>query len=98
MAAVHQVVFHLPGPEWVPGLPLQQQVGVQEHKQHYAQWLAQGKLELGGPFLDAAGGGMMVACEGVGEDELRAFAQADPTVVSRLLRFEIRPWFVAMRQ
>lgn len=96
--SVHQVIFHLPGPAWEPGLPLQQQVGVMAHRQHYAELLAQGKLESGGPFLDGGGGGMMIALEGVGAEELEEFARADPAVQSGLLTFEIRPWLMGMQR
>jgi uncharacterized protein YciI len=91
------VVFHAPGPAWEPGLPLTQQVGVQEHRMHYAKLAAEGKLLLGGPFGDSAAGGMMICKPGVDEDALRMHALADPAVESGLLQFEIRPWVAAIR-
>ena len=91
------VVFHAPGPAWEPGLPLTQQVGVQEHRVHYAKLAAEGKLMLGGPFGDSAAGGMMICKPGVDEDALRMHALADPAVESGLLQFEIRPWVAALR-
>ena len=59
--------------------------------------LRSGKLMLGGPFLDDAGGGMMVAAPGVSGDELAAFAAGDPAIASGLLSFEVRPWLIGMR-
>jgi uncharacterized protein YciI len=95
---VRFVVIHSPGPRWQPGRPVFQQAGVQEHVEHYRRLLADGKLELGGPFMDAGGGGMMIPAVGVGRDELVAFAHADPAVISGLLRVEVRDWIVGMKK
>lgn len=97
MADRRLVVIHSPGPAWEPGLPLTQQLGVQEHQSHYAQLAAQGQLDMGGPFVDGAGGGMMVFKPGMDEDTLRSHALTDPAVESGLLQFEIRPWVVGLR-
>lgn len=91
------VVFHSPGPAWEPGLPLMQQAGVQAHAAHYARLLQAGQLMMGGPFVDGAGGGMMVCKPGLDEDALRMHALADPAVESGLLSFEIRPWMIGLR-
>lgn len=91
------VVVHAPGPAWEPGLPLLQQVGIQEHRAHYAQQLGAGRLLMGGPFLDATGGGMMIFQPDMDEDALRAHALADPAVVAGLLQFDIRPWLIGLR-
>lgn len=90
------VVVHRPGPGWDAGLPLSQQVGIQAHRAHYAQLLERGQLRMGGPFVDAGGGGMMVCASGVDEAELQALAASDPAVASGLLVFEIRHWRVAL--
>ena len=90
------VVIHSPGPAWEPGLPLTQQLGVTEHRAHYAKLAAQGLVRLGGPFVDGAGGGMMVFKPGMDEDTLRTHALTDPAVESGLLQFEIRPWAIAL--
>jgi uncharacterized protein YciI len=91
------VVIHSPGPAWEPGLPLLQQVGIQGHRAHYAQLLDQGHLLMGGPFTDAAGGGMMICKPGIDEDTLRMHALTDPAVESGLLQFEIRPWVIGLQ-
>lgn len=96
--ALHYVVFHRPGPAWQRGVDFREQPGVAEHVAHYRALHAQGKLALGGPFLLPDAGGMMVATPAVGAAELEAFAAADPAVQSGLLLYEIRPWYVAMRQ
>lgn len=89
---VRFVVIHKPGPQWRAGVPMLEQPGLQAHVDHYRKLLTAGKLMLGGPFLDAAGGGMMIPTPQVTEAEMSAFAAADPAVLAGLLVFEIRPW------
>jgi len=91
------VVVHAPGPNWQPDVPLFEQDGVAAHVSHYRELLEAGKLALGGPFLDAAAGGMMIPAPGLTEAEIVAFAHADPAVRSGLLRVDVRPWFVGMK-
>lgn len=93
---VRFVVFHLPGPAWLPGKTLFDQPGVREHVAHYRRWLEAGKLELGGPHLDSAGGGMMIPVAGVGEAEVSRFASEDPAVRSGVLVAVVRPWLIGM--
>ena len=93
---IRYVVFHTPGPKWQAGVDFREQDGVREHIQHYLQFHGQGKLELGGPFLLQDAGGMMVATKAVSQEELEAFAAADPAVQSGLLLYEVRPWLTAM--
>ena len=95
---VRLVVLHGAGPAWLPGRSPFEQPGIAEHVAHYRQWLQSGKLALGGPHLDAAGGGMMIPEPGVSEAEVREFAAADPAVKSGLLTFEVRPWLIGMRK
>lgn len=96
MPETRLVVIHSPGPAWEPGLPLSQQVGIHEHRAHYARWFDQGLLQMGGPFVDGDGGGMMLFKPGLDEDRLREHALADPAVESDLLQFEIRHWVVSL--
>lgn len=91
------VVFHKPGPKWVPGVDFRNQPGVGEHIVHYKRLWEDRKLELGGPFLDGSGG-MMIPVAGAPREEIERFAQQDPAVKSGLLVYEIRPWLVAMKQ
>lgn len=92
------VVVHSPGPNWKAGVPAFEQEGLQFHVAHYAGLLKQGKLVMGGPFLDAKSGGIMVAEPGVSEEELRAFAAEDPALKSGLLAFEVRPWLAGLHK
>ena len=102
---IRYVVFHRPGPKWQHGVDFREQEGVREHVGHYLKFHEQGKLELGGPFLLQDTGGMtlapparagVVATKDVSQEELEAFAAADPAVVSGLLLYEVRPWLTAM--
>ena len=96
LPSIRYVVFHRPGPKWQQGVDFREQNGVREHVQHYLTFHEQGKLELGGPFLVQDMGGMMVATKDVSQEELEAFAAADPAVQSGLLVYEVRPWLTAM--
>lgn len=96
MKDIRYVVFHRPGPAWLPGKSLFEQAGVLAHVQHYRQWLEAGKLALGGPHLDAAGGGMMVPAAGVSQEEVERFAAEDPAVQDGTLLVEVRPWLIGM--
>ena len=98
MRDVRYVIVHAPGPKWKVGLPLFEQDGVQEHIAHFRKLLEAGKLQLGGPFLDEHAGGMMIPAEGLSESEIVEFANADPSVVSGLLRVAVRQWLVGMKR
>jgi uncharacterized protein YciI len=98
MKDIRYVVFHSPGPQWLPGRSMFEQPGLDLHVAHYRQWLVQGKLMAGGPHLDAAGGGMMVPEPGLGEEEVTAFALADPAVKAGLLTVQVRPWLLGMKR
>lgn len=93
---VRFVILHVPGPNWLPGKTLFEQPGVREHVEHFRKLLQAGKLALGGPHLDARGGGMMIPAPGVSEDEIRSFAADDPAVKSGVLVAEVRPWLIGM--
>lgn len=97
MQDIRHVVFHRPGPAWQPGRSLFEQPGVRGHVAHYRQWLEAGKLTLGGPHLDEAGGGMMIPAAGLDADEVRRFAEADPAVLDGTLVVEVRPWLIGMQ-
>jgi len=92
------VVVHKPGPSWKAGVPAFEQPGLQAHVEHFRRLLQEGKLLMGGPFMDGASGGMMVPEIGVSEAEITKFASEDPAVKSGLLVFEVRPWLAALRK
>ena len=98
MRDIRYVVIHTPGPQWQAGVPLFEQRGIVQHIEHFRALLDSGKLEMGGPFLDPAAGGMMIPCDGVSESEIIEFAKADPAVVAGLLHAEVRQWLVGMKK
>ena len=98
MRDIRFVVIHTRGPQWQDGVPALEQRGIARHIEHFRTLLDSGKLEMGGPFLDAADVGMMIPTEGVSEPEITEFAHADPTVAAGLLCVEIRRWMVGMKK
>jgi uncharacterized protein YciI len=98
MQDIRYVIVHSPGPKWQPGVPLFEQQGVHDHIAHFRKLLADGRLHMGGPFLDEHAGGMMIPTEGLAEAEIMAFANADPAVAAGLLRVAVRRWLVGMKQ
>lgn len=96
MKDVRYIVIHSPGPNWQPGKSMFDQPGVREHVEHYRRLLDAGKLEMGGPHLDARGGGMMIPVAGISQEEITRFAADDPAVKSGLLLAEVRPWLIGM--
>jgi uncharacterized protein YciI len=93
---VRLVVLHDPGPLWQAGRPVFEQPGVQAHIAHWRSALADGRLGLGGPFLDERGGGMMVSAAGVDAEQFARFAAEDPAVRTGLLMCTVRPWMIGM--
>lgn len=91
------VVFHRPGPKWQKEINFRSQPGVGEHVAHYRTLQQEGKLAMGGPFLDG-GGGMMITVPGLTREEVESFAQDDPAVQNGLLLTEVRQWYVAMEE
>ena len=92
-----QVVVHSPGANWKAGVDFREQLGVMQHVEYYAKFHQDGKLFMGGPFTDLDSGGMMIANDDVTRDELEEFAAGDPAVLSGLLNFEVKTWYVAMQ-
>jgi uncharacterized protein YciI/uncharacterized protein YndB with AHSA1/START domain len=88
---VLQVVFHHPGPRWVTGAPAREQPGVQAHVDHMRGIVAEGRMVMGGPFLDGTGGGMVVVSYDSLE-EAEARAREDPSVHAGLIEVSVRPW------
>lgn len=96
ITTVRYVVFHSPGPAWVPGVDFREQPGVAEHVAHYLKLFESGNLEMGGPFLENDAGGMMVSTTGMSKAEIEDFAAQDPAVISGLLVFEVKTWYTPM--
>ena len=93
---VRYVIRHTPGPNWRFGIDFREQQGIEAHVNHYRAVHTAGRLELGGPFIAANLGGMMIPIEGLSEQAVRIMAESDPAVQAGLLRAEVRAWYVAM--
>jgi uncharacterized protein YciI len=91
------VVLYKPGPAWNPAVSLTGQAGFRQHIQYLRKQLESGRFAMGGPFVDAGSGGMMVTVPGVTEAEIRAIEDADPAITTGILTYEIRHWLVAMK-
>lgn len=94
---VRYVVTHKPGQLWRTGVDFREQPGIMEHVLHFKKLNDAGRLELGGPFLESDGG-MMITAAGETLESIRAYAAEDPSVVSGLLTYDVKPWFVAMKK
>jgi uncharacterized protein YndB with AHSA1/START domain len=95
---VRYVVMFRPGPKWWKNTSFREQPGISEHVQHYRALRDKGWLDMGGPYLAPAEGGMMVPAAGMSEKDVRSYAANDPSVRSGVLRFEVVPWYVAMKR
>lgn len=87
--------MHSPGDNWVQGVSFREQPGVMEHVQYMASFIESRKLVIGGPFLDNTGGMMVMQADT--QEEAERIANADPTVVNKLLKVTVKPWMAAMK-
>ena len=92
---VYYVLMHSPGDNWVQGVSFREQPGVMEHVQYMASFIEGRKLVIGGPFLDNTGGMMVMQADT--QEEAEKIANADPTVVNKLLKVTVKPWMAAMK-
>lgn len=88
------VAFYTPGPAWDHTKGLQDQPGIRAHPQYLRSLLTQGRLVMGGPFLDGSNGGMSIL-DAASLEEARTIAEGDPTVKGGLLKVEVKPWLTA---
>ena len=88
------VLNHSPGVNWKEGVPFQEQPGVEEHVKYMRQQLANGFLLMGGPFLDNTGG--MMICRTSEIKKAKEIAEADPCVISGLLKVKVKQWMIPM--
>lgn len=94
---VRPVVVLKPGPAWRPDVDARHQEGFDAHVEHWRRWLDEGKLDMGGPWLDG-GGAIYIPAVGVLDSEIAKHAVADPAVKSSVMTFEIRRWYVAVHK
>jgi uncharacterized protein YciI len=94
MPVPHFVIYHSPGENWAEGIPFMQQPNVMDHANYFYDLYRDGKVLMGGP-IPVLNGGMMVMSPGMAEDEVAAIAAADPTVLSGLIKYEVKMWIIA---
>ncbi len=60
-----------------------------QHAAHWQPYLDSGQMVVFGPVLEATGSFGLAVVEAEDEDELRAFAAADPVVTTGTAEFEV---------
>jgi len=89
------VVFHAPGPAWEPGVDFRDQPHVNAHVEYFAGQAGQGRIVLGGPFLDEESGGMMIL-RAHSQEEAERIARDDPGARVGFVTARVRPWLAAL--
>ena len=92
--AMFHVVLLQPGPQWLPGRPLEEQTGWQEHAEYMDALVEEGFIVLGGPVSDD--GRVVHAVEAESEDAVRATWARDPWSETHLVVDSIEPWTIRL--
>jgi uncharacterized protein YciI len=90
------VIFHRPGPAWVAEAGVLEQKGVTQHFEYLQSAFLAGKIEMGGPFVAGASGGMIIMSPQSGEVDARELIAGDPGVISKLILAEVAAWMVTL--
>lgn len=77
------------GPSWVTGKSVFEQP-LQAHLAYMKTLRVQGRLLLGGPFLDDEGGLVVVSAAGI--DEANQIASDDPAIRAGVMVAKAHPW------
>ena len=93
MAMFHVVLLQA-GPQWLPGRPLDEQTGWQEHAEYIDALVEEGFILLGGPVSDD--GRVVHAVEAESEDAVRATWARDPWSGTHLVVDSIEPWTIRL--
>jgi len=92
--AMFHVVLRQAGPQWLPGRPLEEQTGWQEHAEYMDALVEEGFIVLGGPVSDD--GRVVHAVEAESEDAVRATWARDPWSETHLVVDSIEPWTIRL--
>ncbi len=92
--AMFHVVLCQAGPQWLPGRPLEEQTGWQEHAEYMDALVEEGFIVLGGPVSDE--GRVVHAVEAESEDAVRATWARDPWSETHLVVDSIEPWTIRL--
>ena len=88
------VVLRQSGPEWLPGRPLEEQAGWEEHAAYMDGLVDDGFVVLGGPVSDD--GRVVHAVEAESEAAVRATWARDPWSETHLVVESIEPWTIRL--
>lgn len=88
------VVLRQSGPEWLPGRPLEEQSGWEEHAAYMDGLVDDGFVVLGGPVSDD--GRVVHAVEAESEAAVRATWGRDPWSETHLVVESIEPWTIRL--
>jgi len=92
--AMFHVVIHRSGPEWQPGLPLEEQSGWEEHAAFMDGLVEAGVIVLGGPLADEFR--VVHAIEAESEEAVRAALAPDPWAGTHLEIAAVEPWTIRL--
>jgi uncharacterized protein YciI len=92
--AMFHVVLRQAGPQWLPGRPLEEQTGWQEHAEYMDALVEDGFIVLGGPVSDD--GRVVHAVEAESEGAVRATWARDPWSETHLVVDSIEPWTIRL--
>jgi uncharacterized protein YciI/ketosteroid isomerase-like protein len=88
--------IYAPGPQWLAGRPVTEQ-NLGTHRAYMAELYARGRVLLGGPFLDDAGGGIALL-RAKGRDEATALLAADPAIREGVFTGVVRRWHAVFNE
>jgi uncharacterized protein YciI len=88
------VVLRQSGPEWLPGRPLEEQSGWEEHAAYMDGLVDDGFVVLGGPVSDD--GRVVHAVAAESEAAVRATWARDPWSETHLVVESIEPWTIRL--
>ncbi len=86
---MYAVVFYTAGPEWKKGRPAREQE-LEAHNAYQLSLARDGRLKLGGPFANIAGGMSILQVESI--EEAQDLASKDPAVTSKIMRALVQHW------
>jgi hypothetical protein len=88
------VVLRRTGPEWVPGRPVEEQRGWDEHAAFMDELVDAGFVLLGGPLADEER--VVLAVEAPSEGEVRATLARDPWHEALLVVDSVDSWTIRL--
>lgn len=93
MKTKYYVFLHVPGPNWLTGKPITEQP-LTNHFRYMTQLESEGKLVLGGGFLDGSGAmGVLIAKS---QTEAENIIANDPAVNEQIVKVTVHPWYVTV--